>query len=96
MQIRLNVTDHRSCGTFAGSVYGFLINRFSSIATNVKASSIAKVAVYPPVASSTLLDAVATKDPTITVKVIRAILLGKCFRPKYVDVNAEVIVGQAP
>ena len=53
-------------------------------------------AVYPPVASSTLFDAVATNEPTITVKVIRAILSEKCFIPKKEEVNAEVIVGQEP
>ena len=52
--------------------------------------------VYPPDSSRTLFDAVATSDPTITVKVIIAILPEKCFIPKNDEVNAEVMVGQAP
>ena len=43
-----------------------------------------------------MFDAVATNEPTITVKVISAILFEKCFMPKNDEVNAEVIVGQAP
>ena len=65
-------------------------------ATKVRDKSIIKVAVYPPVASRTLFDAVAIKEPIITVKVITAILLGKFFIPKNEEVNAAVIVGQAP
>ena len=76
--------------------YGLRINRFSTSATQVSASNIINVTVYPPVASSTLFDAVAMNEPTMTVKVISAILLEKCFIPKKVDVHAEVIVGQAP
>ena len=72
------------------------MNIFSTRATNVRAKSIINVAVYPPVASSTLFDAVATNEPTITVKVISAILPEKYFMPKNDDVNAAVIVGQAP
>lgn len=68
----------------------------SRSAANVSDKSITKAPVYPPVASSTLFAAVATKEPTITVKVISAILFEKCFIPKNDDVNAEVIVGQAP
>ena len=76
--------------------YLFLINILSTSAAKVNANSITKVAVYPPVASSTLFDAVATNEPTITVKVISAILPEKYFIPKKVEVNAEVMVGQAP
>ena len=65
-------------------------------ATTVKAKSITKVALYPPVASRTLLETVAINEPPITVKVISAILEEKCFIPKNDDVNAAVIVGQAP
>lgn len=65
-------------------------------ATKVNASSIIKVAVYPPVISKTLFDAVATNEPIITVKVINAILFEKCFIPKKDEVKAAVIVGQAP
>ena len=72
------------------------MNILSSHATNVKANSITNAAVYPPVASSTLFDAVAINEPTITVNVIRAILLEKFFIPKNDDVNAAVIVGQEP
>ena len=57
------------------------MNIFSIRATKVSARSITKVKVYPPESSSTLLDAVAMSEPTITVKVISAILLEKCFRP---------------
>ena len=69
---------------------------FKINATNVSESSIINVAEYPPVASITLFDAVATNDPTITVNVIIAILLGKFFIPKNDEVNAAVIVGQEP
>ena len=68
----------------------------SASATKVKIRSIINAPVYPPVISSTLFDAVAIKDPTITVNVIRAILLEKCFIPKKDEVNAAVIVGQEP
>lgn len=72
------------------------MNILSTNATKVRDNSIMNVAVYPPVASRTLFDAVATNEPTITVKVISAILLEKFFMPKKDDVNAAVIVGQAP
>ena len=65
-------------------------------ATTVSAKSIIKGAVYPPDTSKTLFDAVAIKEPTITVKVISAILDEKCFIPKKVEVQAAVMVGQAP
>ena len=54
------------------------------------------VAVYPPVASKTLFDTVAMREPPITVKVIRAILVEKYFIPKKEEVNAAVMVGQEP
>ena len=54
------------------------------------------VAAYPPVISSTLLDTVAMSEPPMTVNVIRAILVEKCFMPKKEEVKAAVIVGQAP
>ena len=76
--------------------YGLRIKTLSANATKVRANSIIKAEVYWPVASSTLFDAVATKEPTITVKVIRAILFEKYFIPKNDDVNAAVIVGHEP
>ena len=72
------------------------MKKLSTSATNVNRRSIINVVVYPPVASSTLFDAVAMNEPIITVKVISAILFEKCFMPKYEDVNAAVMVGQAP
>ena len=54
------------------------------------------VLVYPPVTSRILLDAVAISEPPITVKVINAIFVEKYFMPKKEEVNADVIVGQAP
>ena len=54
---------------------------FSTSDMQVIQRSIAKVAVYPPVASSTLLERVAIKDAAIALKVINAILLEKCFMP---------------
>ena len=75
---------------------GLRIKIFSRSEINVSAKSITKACVYPPVASKTLLEAVATNEPTITVKVISAILLEKCFIPKNDDVNAAVIVGHEP
>ena len=69
---------------------------FKSNAAKVSISSIMNVAVYPPVSSSTLLDAVAMREPPMTVKVIRAILVEKYFIPKKEEVKAAVIVGQAP
>ena len=58
--------------------------------------SITNAAAYPPVASKTLLDAVATKEPAMEVNVISAILFEKCFIPKNDDLNAAVIVGHEP
>ena len=68
----------------------------SKSATKVRARSIMNAPVYPPVISRTLFDAVAIKEPTITVKVITAILSEKCFIPKKDEVKAAVIVGQEP
>ena len=68
----------------------------STNATKVSDKSIANVAVYPPVASNTLFDAVAIREPTITVKVISAMLFEKFFIPKNEEVNAAVIVGHEP
>ena len=72
------------------------MNIFRISAANVSVSSIMKVAAYPPVASNTVLDTVAISDPPMTVKVISAILVEKCFIPKKDDVNAAVMVGHAP
>ena len=69
---------------------------FKTSATNVKARSIMNVAAYPPVISSTLLETVAMSEPPMTVNVMRAILVEKCFMPKKEEVKAAVIVGQAP
>lgn len=52
--------------------------------------------VNPPVTSRILFDAVAIREPPITVKVINAILVEKYFMPKKDEVKADVIVGQAP
>ena len=57
------------------------MNKFSTSAATVKPSSIIKVYEYPPDISRTLLDKVAMSDPPMTVKVINAILVGKCFIP---------------
>ena len=76
--------------------YGLRIKRFNTNATKVNDNNIANVAVYPPVISRTLFDAVATKEPIITVKVMSAMLFEKCFIPKKDDVNAAVIVGHEP
>jgi len=85
---------------FSGKIcffdHGLRINKFKTSATNVRARSIIKGIMYAPDASKTVLDAVAIKEPTITVKVISAILPEKCLSPKKVDVNAAVIVGQEP
>ena len=75
---------------------GLRINKFKINATKVKDNNIAKVALYPPVTSKILLEAVAMKEPPITVNVISAMLVEKYFIPKKVDVKAAVIVGQAP
>lgn len=64
--------------------------------TKVSKRSMMKVVSYPPVNSKTLFDKVATREPTITVNVMSAILFEKCFIPKNEDVNAAVIVGQEP
>ena len=54
------------------------------------------VVVYPPVTSKILFDTVAIREPHMTVKVIRAMLVEKYFMPKKDEVKAAVIVGQAP
>ena len=72
------------------------MNTFRTKDTNVKPNNIRKVALYPPVASSTLLDTVAMRDPPMTVKVINAMLVEKYFIPKKEEVNAAVMVGQEP
>ena len=69
---------------------------FKISATKVSANSIINVVVYPPVASRTLLETMAIRDPPMTVNVIRAILEEKYFMPKKEEVNAAVIVGHAP
>ena len=76
--------------------YGLRMNMFMGSAIKVKDSNIPKAAVYPPVASKTRFAAVAIKDPTITVKVMSAMLVEKYFMPKKEDVYAAVIVGQEP
>ena len=75
---------------------GFRIKIFRINDTNVKANNMKNVAVYPPVASKTLFETVAMREPPITVNVINAILVEKYFIPKKEDVKAAVIVGQAP
>ena len=77
-------------------VYGFRIKTFKISAINVNASNMKKVLVYPPVASKTLFDTVAIREPAITVKVIRAMLVEKYFIPKKEEVKEAVIVGQEP
>lgn len=72
------------------------MKRFNIMATPVRDNSIVKVAVYPPVTSKILLDAVAMRELPMTVKVIMAMLLEKCFIPKKDEVKAAVMVGQAP
>ena len=69
---------------------------FKINATAVRDNNITKVAGYPPVISNILFDAVAMREPPITVKVIRAMLVEKCFMPKKDEVKAAVMVGQAP
>ena len=73
-----------------------MIKKLRTKATKVNARSITNVAEYVPVSSNTLFDAVAIKEPIITVKVIIAMLFEKCFMPKYEEVNAAVIVGHEP
>ena len=69
---------------------------FKINATDVRKSNIINVAVYPPVISKILFDKVAINEPTMTVKVIRAMLVEKYFIPKKDEVKAAVMVGQAP
>lgn len=69
---------------------------FKINATDVRKSNIINVAVYPPVTSKILFDKVAINEPTMTVKVIRAMLVEKYFIPKKDEVKADVMVGQAP
>lgn len=69
---------------------------FKINATDVRKSNIINVAVYPPVTSKILFDKVAINEPTMTVKVIRAMLVEKYFIPKKDEVKAAVMVGQAP
>ena len=54
---------------------------FKINATKLKDSSIINVVVYPPVISKILFDAVAISEPPITVKVMIAMLVDKCFIP---------------
>ena len=75
---------------------GLRMKMFNNSAMKVRVSSIRKVAVYPPVVSITLLDTVAMREPPMTVKVMRAMLVGKYFKPKKEEVNAAVMVGQEP
>lgn len=72
------------------------MKRFNTSAIEVKDSNMINVDVYPPVISKILFEAVAINEPTMTVKVISAILVEKYFIPKNDEVNAAVIVGQAP
>ena len=53
-------------------------------------------ALYEDPCSRILFDAVAMREPPITVKVISAMLVEKYFMPKKEEVNAAVMVGQAP
>ena len=75
---------------------GFRIKIFRINDANVKANNMKNVAVYPPVASKTLFDTVAMREPPITVKVISAMLVEKYFIPKKDEVKAAVMVGQEP
>ena len=68
------------------------MKRFKISATKVSASSIRTVTLDPPVSSRTLLDTVAIKEPPMTVKVIKAILVEKYFMPKKEEVKAEEAV----
>ena len=76
--------------------YGLRIKTFKTNATAVRDSNITKAAGYPPVTSKILFDRVAIREPPMTVKVIKAMLVEKYFIPKKEEVNAAVIVGQAP
>ena len=86
---------HRSV-LFSYYNYGLRIKKFKISAMALKDRSIANVAVYPPVTSRILFDMVAIREPPMEVKVMRAILVGKYFIPKNEEVNAAVMVGQAP
>jgi len=77
-------------------IQGLRMNTFITSAMNVSARSITKAAVYPPVASRTRFDTVAISEPAMTVKVMKAMLVGKYFIPKKDEVNAAVMVGQEP
>lgn len=77
-------------------IYGLRIKIFRTNAIPLKDNSMINAPVYPPVISRILLEAVAIREPPITVKVINAILVEKYFMPKKDEVKAEVIVGQAP
>ena len=72
------------------------MNRFRINAMQVKTKSIAKVTLYPLVISKILFDTVAIREPPMTVNVMNAILVEKCFIPKKDEVNAAVMVGQEP
>ena len=90
-------TDRQAGAYWSVLVYhGLRINKFKTNATKLKANSIINVAVYPPVTSRILFDAVAMNEPPMEVKVIRAILVEKYFIPKKEEVNAAVMVGHAP
>ena len=72
------------------------MNIFNTNAIALNNNNIINVLVYPPVTSRILFDAVAMREPPITVKVINAIFVEKYFIPKMDEVNADVMVGQAP
>ena len=85
---------HRKAAFFIN--HGFRIKIFKTNATKQRDNNMIKVAVYPPVISKILFDTVAMREPPITVKVIIAMLVGRYFMPKKDEVNAAVMVGQAP
>ena len=60
---------------------GLRINMFKINATKLKDSSIINVVVYPPVTSRILFDAVAMREPPITVKVMIDMFVEKFFMP---------------
>ena len=72
------------------------MNRFRINAMQVKTKSMVKVTLYPLVISKILFDTVAIREPPMTVNVMNAILVEKCFIPKKDEVNAAVMVGQEP
>ena len=72
------------------------MNRFRINAMQVKTKSMAKVTLYPLVISKILFDTVAIREPPMTVNVMKAILVEKCFIPKKDEVNAAVMVGHEP